>query len=227
MNRVPLREQIRRLLLDRLLSGAWAPGQRIVERHLAAELRVSQAPVREALRELEALRLVETVPNKGARVRAVSLGELAESYPVRAGLEEVAAELALPRLAGARAESLRELADAMDRAAEAGDVPGRIRHGVAFHRAIVAASGNQVLSHAWEALGVGIWATLAWRWFGTEPHEDAAGRAAIVEAFRRRDAAAPRLLREHVLAHTPRQPAVNPAFTGGSTAFLMPFTSDC
>src|SRR6185295_18283513 len=94
-----LRDQIREHILEGIVSGRWKPGERIVERRIATELQVSQTPVREALRELETLRLIESAPNKGVRVRRLTAAELRESYPVRAGLEQVAAELAAPRLA--------------------------------------------------------------------------------------------------------------------------------
>ncbi|OSZ55351.1 GntR family transcriptional regulator, partial [Streptomyces pharetrae CZA14] len=94
-----LREQIREHILEGIISGRWQPGERIVERRIATELEVSQTPVREALRELESLRLIESAPNKGVRVRNLTAADLEESYPVRAGLEAIAAELAAERLA--------------------------------------------------------------------------------------------------------------------------------
>ncbi|GAA4957951.1 GntR family transcriptional regulator [Streptomyces heliomycini] len=94
-----LREQIREHILEGIISGRWQPGERIVERRIATELEVSQTPVREALRELESLRLIESAPNKGVRVRNLTAADLEESYPVRAGLEAIAAELAAARLA--------------------------------------------------------------------------------------------------------------------------------
>ncbi len=94
-----LREQIREHILEGIISGRWQPGERIVERRIATELEVSQTPVREALRELESLRLIESAPNKGVRVRNLTAADLEESYPVRAGLEAIAAELAADRLA--------------------------------------------------------------------------------------------------------------------------------
>ncbi len=93
-----LREQIREHILEGIVSGRWQPGERIVERRIAVELEVSQTPVREALRELESLQLIESAPNKGVRVRNLTADDLKESYPVRAGLEQVAAELAAGRL---------------------------------------------------------------------------------------------------------------------------------
>src|SRR5919202_2146380 len=100
LSRPMLRDRIKDAILARILNGDYAPGERIVEIRVAQEFGVSQAPVREALRELELLRLVISEPFRGARVREVSAKELAEIYPVRAALEEVAARAATPTLAG-------------------------------------------------------------------------------------------------------------------------------
>lgn len=198
VTRNPLREQIRRVLVDGLLSGRWQPGERIVERRVAVELNVSQAPVREALRELEALRLIESVPNKGARVRAFGVEEMAEIYPVRAGLELVAAELAAPRLAR-DIRPLENEVEALRRATAVGDVENQIKHSVEFHRVIVRAARNSVLLHTWESLGVEVWTALSVRWLNMELHAKAADHASITEAFRRGDPGVGRLVSEHVL----------------------------
>lgn len=197
LTRNPLREQIRRFLVDALLSGRWQPGERIVERRVATELGVSQAPVREALRELEALRLIESVPNKGARVRAFGVAEMAEIYPVRAGLELVAAELAAPWLAEDPSPLEREVT-ALQRANATGDVEEQIKHSVDFHREIVRAARNEVLLHTWESLGVEIWTALSVRWLDMELHAKAADHTTILEAFRARDPAVGRMLSDHV-----------------------------
>lgn len=78
--------------MKQILSGALRPGDRLVELRIAAELNTSQAPVREAVRELEAMGLVETRHNKGARVRVISDDEIREIYDVRAQLEAYASE---------------------------------------------------------------------------------------------------------------------------------------
>ena len=91
VTRTVLREQVKELLLERILAGDYRPGDRLVETRIAQELGMSQAPVREALRDLEVLRFVESEPFRGARVRAISGEELAEIYPVRAAVEELAA----------------------------------------------------------------------------------------------------------------------------------------
>ena len=70
IHRACMRDQVRDRILSRILSGEYAPGTRLKELSLAAECGVSQAPVREALRELEALGLVECERYRGTRVRS-------------------------------------------------------------------------------------------------------------------------------------------------------------
>ncbi|GAB2517716.1 GntR family transcriptional regulator [Nocardiopsis aegyptia] len=196
--REPLREQIRQVLVEGLLSGRWKPGERIVERRIATELKVSQAPVREALRELETLRLIETVPNKGARVRAFGVQDMAEIYPVRAGLELVAAQLAAPRLAE-DASRLEHEVEALKRATARGDVSEQIRHSVEFHREVVRAADNSVLLHTWESLGVEVWTALSVRWLNMQLHAKAADHDQITRAFREGDPRVGQMLSDHVL----------------------------
>jgi len=196
--REPLREQIRQVLVEGLLSGRWKPGERIVERRIATELKVRQAPVREALRELESLRLIETVPNKGARVRDFGVEDMAEIYPVRAGLELVAAQLAATSLAEDPSPLEREV-EALQRATARGNVDEQIRHSVEFHREVVKAANNSVLLHTWESLGVEVWTALSMRWLDMELHAKAADHARIARAFREKDPGVGQMLSDHVL----------------------------
>uniref|UniRef100_UPI0015F0E93B GntR family transcriptional regulator n=1 Tax=Streptomyces phytophilus TaxID=722715 RepID=UPI0015F0E93B len=192
-----LREQIREHIVEGVVSGRWKPGERIVERRIAVELEVSQTPVREALRELESMRLIESAPNKGVRVRDLTAADLEEIYPVRAGLEQIAAELAAPRLA-ADVSALEPHVAALREADATGDGGAQVRHTVAFHRELVRASGNSVLLHTWESLGIEIYTSLAIRWLGTRQQAYAEEHADIVAAFRRRDPAIAELVKSHV-----------------------------
>jgi DNA-binding GntR family transcriptional regulator len=203
---MPLREQILGVLLDGLISGRWQPGDRIVERQVATELNVSQAPVREALRDLEALRLVSSEPNKGARVRDIGPDDLLEMYPVRAALEGFAASLAVEKLAGDVA-ALRRHADEIRKAADLGDIGMQVRAGVAFHREIVASAGNAVLLAVWESLGIEVWTNLSIRLLRTELHANVDDHTAIIEAFARRDPKVDALVREHVMSYCHGSPA--------------------
>jgi DNA-binding GntR family transcriptional regulator len=195
VRRTVLREEVKNVLLERILSGHYAPGERLVETRIAQELGVSQAPVREALRDLQSVRFVETIPFRGARVRAVSDAELLEVYPIRGALEEVAAREAAKRLKGdvtALEAELKAMADARD-------LREQVEHDVRFHQLIVEASGNSRLIETWASLEVEARTAITALRTGLTPHEAAAMHQPIVDALRRRDSrAAGRVIRSHV-----------------------------
>ena len=139
-------------LLERIIAGAYPPGSRIVETRVARELGTSQAPVREALRDLEALGVVEISPFRGARVRRPGLDELLEAYGVRAELEAMAARLAMPRLVADDLAVMDGLVDEMRRCADAGDTVGEAAADAAFHAALVDRAGNATLRRLWGQL---------------------------------------------------------------------------
>lgn len=151
--RTVLREQVKEILLERILRGDLAPGDRLVETRIAQELGTSQAPVREALRDLELLHVVESEPFRGARVKGFSDEDLLNAFPVRAVLEELAARQAAKRLDG-NVEALEQEVEAMRQAARAGDMRTQIAHDIAFHRRVVESADNPMLLNAWSALGV-------------------------------------------------------------------------
>ncbi|MGX1672886.1 GntR family transcriptional regulator [Streptomyces sp. NPDC055400] len=198
-----LREQIREHIVEGIVSGRWKPGERIVERRIATELEVSQTPVREALRELESLRLIESAPNKGVRVRNLTAADLEESYPVRAGLEAIAAELAAGKLAE-DCSALEPHVAALYRADQEADSAAQVRHTVGFHRELVRAAGNSVLLHTWEGLGIEVFTALSIRWLGTVQQSYAEEHEELVAAFRRQDPAIAELVKAHVLGCAPR-----------------------
>jgi DNA-binding GntR family transcriptional regulator len=79
ISRSVLSDQVKDRLLQAILAGEYPPGSRIVETRVAQELGTSQAPVREALRDLEALGLVQITAYRGARVRRPTRAELREA----------------------------------------------------------------------------------------------------------------------------------------------------
>lgn len=195
VSRTVLREQVKELILARILDRVYAPGDRLVETRIAQELGVSQAPVREALRELETLRFVESASFKGTWVREVSDRELAEMYPIRAALEDVAARAAAEHLAGRVAPLEREVRDM----ARAQDLREQVEHDVRFHRLIVEASGNARLLELWESLQVDARTMITAIRTGLDPVEVATLHEPIVEALRDGDAdAAGERIRRHV-----------------------------
>jgi DNA-binding GntR family transcriptional regulator len=202
VQKASVRDQVRRVLTERILAGHYQPGERLVELQIAKELGTSQGSVREALRELEASRLVESEPNRGTRVRVVSACEMREAYLVRGVLEQAAAATAAKALKG-NVESLREDVSEVLRAADAGDFAEQAAHVFAIHRAILAASGNGVLLRTWESLALETRVRVRLRW-AIDPKQVAASYEAILAALDRGDGrAAGRLLRDHAEAFAP------------------------
>jgi DNA-binding GntR family transcriptional regulator len=209
-------DRIRRVLTTRIHDGTLKPGERLIELAIAREFDTSQTPVREALRELESLRLVESVPYRGTRVRAVSDRETAEAYAVRAVLEQMAAELAAPMLKGNTA-GLRQPMDAVTCAAKKGDREGYIEHNFKFHHRIMAASGNHTLLHVWESLGFDLRSCVTMAHHSIDLMECAMEHEAIVEALDAGNGVlAGRLLREHVEALIPHATHASEVGQGGA-----------
>jgi DNA-binding GntR family transcriptional regulator len=198
LTRTSLRIQIRDILLERMLSGHYKPGDRLIELQIAQEFGTSQAPVRESLRELEALGFVTAEPYRGARVRAANKDELIEVYPVRAALEEEAARAAAKHLAG-NTEALEIELAAMEREAKNGNLLQEVRHDVAFHRLIVEASGNRVLLDVWQSLHIEARTLISVLAVGIEPDTLATLHRPILDALAEGDGElAGKLIREHV-----------------------------
>ena len=152
MARRVLREEIREQLIDDILSGRLTPGTRIVETRIAQELGVSQAPVREALRDLELFGFVTSSPFRGTQVKEISPEDLLEIYPIRAALEAVGARAAATRIDDDTLARLEALIVAMREAAAKADHRAHVDADYAFHQAIIKASGNRMLQHVWQTM---------------------------------------------------------------------------
>jgi DNA-binding GntR family transcriptional regulator len=152
ISREVLADQVKDRLLQAIIAGRYAPDSRIVETRVAREYGTSQAPVREALRGLEALGLVEITPFRGARVRRPSRSELVEAYAVRSELECLGARLAVPRITDANMAELEALGEEMQRAARAGDGHAVATADASLHGRVIQLSGNATLERVWRAL---------------------------------------------------------------------------
>jgi DNA-binding GntR family transcriptional regulator len=187
VSRSVLAEQVKDRLLQDILAGRYPPHSRIVETRVARELGTSQAPVREALRGLEALGVVEIMPFRGARVRRPSTSELLEAYAVRSELEALGARLGVSRMSDADLADLEELGEAMQAAAAVGD-----RHEVAvadasFHARMLALAGNATLERVWRSLEPFSRTYITLVAPGADAHWTADLHPAILRALRTRD----------------------------------------
>lgn len=112
----PLRQSVVGALRQSIVHGRLAPGARLIERELIEMMGVSRTVLREALRQLEAEKLIDVVPNKGAVVRNLSRAEAEDLYAIRAALEGLAARLVTERGDGG---TRRALSDALARTVKA------------------------------------------------------------------------------------------------------------
>ena len=135
-------------LLTAIRGGAFRPGDRLREVDVAERLELSRTPVREALRRLEADGIVEHRPRLGAVIRQLSHGELVELYEMRTVLERTAAEMAAKHAAAAEIDALRDLNDAIAKAAPE-DAAALNQD---FHRGIYLSTRNRFLLDAARAL---------------------------------------------------------------------------
>lgn len=182
-----LSDQIKDRLLQAIMSGRYPPGSRIVETRVARELGTSQAPVREALRDLEALGVVEIAAFRGARVRRPTAGDLLEAYGVRTELESFGARLAVPHITEADIDRLAGYVDDMHRAAEAGDRHAEAAADASFHAAIVDLGGNATLARVWRHLEPFSRTYISIVVPGADPRRIAELHVPILAALRKRD----------------------------------------
>jgi DNA-binding GntR family transcriptional regulator len=147
----PARERVYAWLRDGIIRGTLEGGQFLDEQWVSGMIGVSRTPVREAFHRLAAERFISLLPRKGAQVRTVTSRELEEVYQTRRLIEGHA--ISTICAAGNRAPvEMAELLEPMEQAGVAGEwfeVSGLDR---SFHRAMVEAAGNSVLTELYDTL---------------------------------------------------------------------------
>jgi DNA-binding GntR family transcriptional regulator len=207
-------DEITLVIEEAIVSGELPPGAVLRQEVLSEEFGVSRTPVREALRQLVALGLADFQPNRGVRVRAVARAELREAFLIRAELEGLAAELALPLMTKSElkqlAEAGRQFAELTDslRSRGGGDIERRyltaewVRANDAFHDVILDAAQAPLLARMARSVRRVFHGQASWT---LTAEIDALYRAnvtehqAIREAFERGDARVRRLVGKHVV----------------------------
>jgi DNA-binding GntR family transcriptional regulator len=141
-----------RKLREAIVSGVFQPGDRLVEADLCNQLGVSRASVREALRSLEAERLITIVPNKGPMIPILTLEESREIYDVRSLLEGEAAALFAIRATKEAIALMRQALEAFDLAVKSDDRIQRIATTRQFYEQILSGCGNRIIYEVLELL---------------------------------------------------------------------------
>src|SRR3954465_14537120 len=152
LTRSVLADQVKERLLEAILDGSYPPDSRIVETAVAKELGTSQAPVREALRGLEALGIVEITPFRGARVRRLDSAELLEAYVVRSAIEVLGARLAVERMTDDDVAQVLKTGERMQDAGKTGGGGAVAVIDASLHEQIMQLSGNTTLLRVWRSL---------------------------------------------------------------------------
>ena len=135
-------EQVYASLLDAISDGTLAPGARITQEEIAAQLAVSRQPVLQALRLLRKDGFVLDAPGRGVLVAPLDVDTLVQIYQVRSTLDALAAQLAAKSHAVLGAQLITE----GRLAARGTDIKAMMTADAAFHTAIYAASGNPLIA---------------------------------------------------------------------------------
>ena len=151
LKRACMRDHIRDTLVRRILDGTYPAGTQLKELYLAREFDVSQAPIREALRELEGSGLVTSERFRGTRVRCADFAEMREAYELRTMLEMRSLELAAPYTEDLMDDLARYLHE-MEVAVRHDDHETYIDNALSFHRRLVESSGNRTFLAVWDSL---------------------------------------------------------------------------
>ncbi len=148
-----LAEKAYETLHDAIITGALRPGARLPIEELAEYLEMSPMPIREAVRRLDAVGLVENVPHRGARVTELSVTDLTEVYEVRLALETLAIRRAAARFTDARAERARQSLARLEEMADDTSVAASEAHAdfhFAFYEAAESAWLLRLIRPAWQ-----------------------------------------------------------------------------
>jgi DNA-binding GntR family transcriptional regulator len=189
--------RIAQTLADRIVRGELAPGSRLMQDHLAAEFGASHVPVREAFRKLEAQGLVASKPRCGVSVSLLDPGMVLEVTEMRAALEGLALQHALPHMSAADVDAARDALTEGESSDEIADWEAANRR---FHLALIAPCGMPRLIAAIADLHRAdarfLFAT--WQHLDWQSRSDAEHRR-ILNAVKRRDGETAReLLEAHI-----------------------------
>ena len=146
IEKVPLKDKIASILMQRIIDGEIEVGEKLKEAHLAKEFGVSQAPVREAIISLVAKGILEHTPNVGTHLKAYTKEESIEIYEVREALELYAA---LQIDNGIDIVLMKKVYQQMLDAAKSRDIKHLVEYDQYFHEILLKACNNCTITHIW------------------------------------------------------------------------------
>jgi DNA-binding GntR family transcriptional regulator len=141
----PLRDHVLDEIRRKILDGELLPGSMLNESALAADLGVSRLPVREAIRQLESMGFVTSVPRRGVKVAEIDRDEMETVHQIRTSLETLAIRRTMERRDEAVMDQLRALLEAGQEAERHADGPTLSRLNGEFHDLLAQGSGSTIL----------------------------------------------------------------------------------
>lgn len=197
-------------VIQRILSGEYAPGDPITRRDIATSLNVSISPVSEAFALLQGEEIIVTVSRKGTFINKLDWKELGDLIDVRAALECQAARVYCSEIIEGHKEELMSLAELSD---ESGDLSSEhLIADINFHRYLVRLAGNDCLSGLFDkvitrSMLLAMDATIS---IMTPPDETMSHRTLVSDLCRADSSKAEKIIRKHIYsAKTPLLQALN------------------
>ncbi len=141
-----LTDEIADMIRDRILKGEYEIGAKIKETQIAAELRVSRTPIREAFKQLENEGLIDYIPNRGCFAKGFTQQDVDDIYAVREALERLAVERAVERITDAELRDLEEEWDLMEFYAKKKDAQKVLELNSTFHDRIYASTRSRFMA---------------------------------------------------------------------------------
>jgi len=146
IQKVPLKDKIASILMQRIIDGEISVGDKLKEAHLAKAFGVSQAPVREAIISLVAKGILEHTPNVGTHVKAYTKEETIEIYQAREALELYACTH-IDKIESV--ELMKVEYEKMLEATKQNDVKRFVEHDQYFHELLLQSCNNCVIMNLW------------------------------------------------------------------------------
>lgn len=155
--RLVYKDIIRDAIYEDIVKGKLLPGERIKELDWAKAYGASQAPVREAIRDLEARGVVVAIPFKGAFVREMTVKDLKDIHKIRAGIEGIALKAAIQKASEEDIASVKKILENMVRLATRGSNEKFMDEDVHFHQKIIELADMTELEKMWEMCNIRLW----------------------------------------------------------------------
>jgi DNA-binding GntR family transcriptional regulator len=155
-----LRESVRDYLRDAIIQRKIKPQERLIETRIAKELGVSQAPVREAIRELEMIGFIDTIAYSGSYVHSFTKQEIRDNYKIRALLEIYAIKEAIKNLDAEEMQKIEQAFMELKQSYRLHDAKKNTESDIEFHHEIIRATRIKMLERAWHMLNMSQWTFL-------------------------------------------------------------------